>query len=464
MPINSYDNYPLTWRPDKQKLKRPYYRSLIQQLEQDILKNKLQKNTQLPSQRELADYLDLNFTTVGKAYKYGIEKGLLYTNIGSGTFISPNVFESITISTNEVTEHIIDFGLVSSFEECNKFVVPFIQSTSNNPNLVGLLNYQDPKGTNFQLTTAANWLKTQGVIPSLESLSIVSGVQNGLAITLSAPFSPGDRIATDRYTYANFIELAQLYHLEIVPIDFDEQGMRPDILIQECRKKKIHGVFLMPSCNNPIGFQISHKRREQLAEVIEKEGLWVIEDDIHSFLTTYYQHTIIPPFQNLLPNQTIYLAGMTKFICSGLRVAYLVVPVHVQSKIEQAIFNINVKTSGLDVEVITQILHSNEANRILETKLSLTKRANQLFDSLFKVEKPTNRVPYYRILPVDPEIDPKIIENDFLANGIRLYHSRRFTTRAQPDAFVRISLSSNNLEILASGLSIVKEKIKKYEL
>ncbi|OOE19727.1 hypothetical protein BSY88_11135, partial [Enterococcus faecium] len=58
----------------------------------------------------------------------------------------------------------------------------------------------------------------------------------------------------------------------------------------------------------------------------------------------------------------------------------------------------------------------------------------------------------------------KIIENDFLANGIRLYHSRRFTTRAQPDAFVRISLSSNNLEILASGLSIVKEKIKKYEL
>ncbi len=31
---------------------------------------------------------------------------------------------------------------------------------------------------------------------------------------------------------------------------------------------------------------------------------------------------------------------------------------------------------------------------------------------------------------------------------------------AQPDAFVRISLSSNNLEILASGLSIVKEKKK----
>ena len=78
----------------------------------------------------------------------------------------------------------------------------------------------------------------------------------------------------------------------------------------------------------------------QLSEE-NNDFLWVIEDDIHSFLTTYYQHTIIPPFQKLLPNQTIYLAGMTKFICSGLRVAYLVAPVHVQSKIEQAIFNIN---------------------------------------------------------------------------------------------------------------------------
>lgn len=74
MPINSYDNYPLTWRPDKQKLKRPYYRSLIQQLEQDILKNKLQKNTQLPSQRELADYLDLNFTTVARLINMELRK------------------------------------------------------------------------------------------------------------------------------------------------------------------------------------------------------------------------------------------------------------------------------------------------------------------------------------------------------------------------------------------------------
>ncbi len=39
----------------------------------------------------------------------------------------------------------------------------------------------------------------------------------------------------------------------------------------------------MPSCNNPIGFQITESRRKALATIIEEESLWVIEDDIHSF-------------------------------------------------------------------------------------------------------------------------------------------------------------------------------------
>lgn len=39
----------------------------------------------------------------------------------------------------------------------------------------------------------------------------------------------------------------------------------------------------MPSCNNPIGFQLSLQRRNELKAIISKEKLLVIEDDIHSF-------------------------------------------------------------------------------------------------------------------------------------------------------------------------------------
>ena len=165
---------------------------------------------------------------------------------------------------------------------CNQRILPFIESVSKNAALNSLLNYRDPLGTHFQRATAAEWLQTQGVRTNAEEVAIVSGVQNGLAVTLAAAFSPGQRIAVDRYTYSNFIELAQLYHLEIVPIGYDSEGWTQSIYCKNA-KEKIHGIFLMPACNNPIGFQMSSARRMTLAEIIQQEHLWVIEDDIHSF-------------------------------------------------------------------------------------------------------------------------------------------------------------------------------------
>ena len=74
MSVNSYKNNPLSWHPDKVLLKSPIYKSLVDLLQEDILSNQLTQDTKLPSQRALADYLDINFTTVGQAYQYAIKK------------------------------------------------------------------------------------------------------------------------------------------------------------------------------------------------------------------------------------------------------------------------------------------------------------------------------------------------------------------------------------------------------
>ena len=69
MPVNSFENYPMSWRPQKDHLTKPYYKALANLLEQDILSGKLKENTKLPPQRELADFLDLNLSTITRAYK-----------------------------------------------------------------------------------------------------------------------------------------------------------------------------------------------------------------------------------------------------------------------------------------------------------------------------------------------------------------------------------------------------------
>ena len=78
MPFNRFDNYPMSWRPVLPKGNAPLYRLLAQQLEQDIASGKLLPGTQLPPQRELADFLDINLSTVSRAFKLCMGKGLLH--------------------------------------------------------------------------------------------------------------------------------------------------------------------------------------------------------------------------------------------------------------------------------------------------------------------------------------------------------------------------------------------------
>ena len=118
----------MSWKPERSKLKRPIYLSLAEQPEKDIAAGFLLPGTKLPPQRELVDFLDINFTTVTRAYRICELKGLIYAVTGSGTFVAPNAAKSVTISTDNLTGSLIDLGFVSSFEQCNDMISDTIKS------------------------------------------------------------------------------------------------------------------------------------------------------------------------------------------------------------------------------------------------------------------------------------------------------------------------------------------------
>ena len=86
MPFNSFDNYPMSWKPAIDRNKKSLYLQLADKLEKDIVNGPLLPGTKLPPQRELADYLDINVSTVSKAFRVCELKGLLSSTIGRGTF------------------------------------------------------------------------------------------------------------------------------------------------------------------------------------------------------------------------------------------------------------------------------------------------------------------------------------------------------------------------------------------
>lgn len=463
MPVNSFENYPMSWKPDKSILKRPYYLSIAQALENDITNGFLAPGTKLPPQRELADFLDINFTTITRSYKICELKGLIYAVTGSGTFVSPNATRSITISTDNFSGACIDLGFVASFEQCNSMILETTKKVMEKRYLEQLFNYNDPTGIPHQKMAGLNWMESFGIYADTEHLAIVSGAQNALAITLSALFEPGDRIAVDFYTYSNFIELSKIFHIQLVPIIGDENGMLPNELENQCRPNEIHGIFLMPSCCNPTTIIISDDRKKELARIIKKYNLILIEDDIHAFLTNGIVSDYKQPMFQLLPEQTIYICSTSKSICSGLRVAYMVFGDMFKEKILKAIFNINVKTSSLDGEIITELILSGKANEIVAEKKKLAQSTNEIFTKYFPdAPRIGHPLSFFKWLPISSSANVQELEATFLQQGIRVFHSDRFLSgSSMPDKFLRIALAStNSIDELKIGLEILKSQIK----
>ena len=112
MPVNSFDDYYMSWKPNIKNVTPPIYKALAEILENDIKSGKLKPGTKLPPQRELADFLDINLSTVSRSIKLVMEKGLLSSSIGSGTFVSSDADINTVILLENNNEKIIEMGAI----------------------------------------------------------------------------------------------------------------------------------------------------------------------------------------------------------------------------------------------------------------------------------------------------------------------------------------------------------------
>jgi DNA-binding transcriptional regulator YhcF (GntR family) len=112
MPINSFENYPMSWKTVIDRSKPHLPQQLAEQMKQDIQDGKLLPGTNLPPQRELADYLDVNLSTITRAYRICSQQGLITATTGRGTFVAYDVVTRIGMSASASPQEMIDMGVV----------------------------------------------------------------------------------------------------------------------------------------------------------------------------------------------------------------------------------------------------------------------------------------------------------------------------------------------------------------
>jgi DNA-binding transcriptional regulator YhcF (GntR family) len=78
----------MDWLPTLSERQGPVFLRIVDALAADIASGRLVRGQQIPTHRALASALDVDLTTVTRAYGEARRRGLLEAQVGRGTFVS----------------------------------------------------------------------------------------------------------------------------------------------------------------------------------------------------------------------------------------------------------------------------------------------------------------------------------------------------------------------------------------
>jgi DNA-binding transcriptional MocR family regulator len=458
MPINSFEDYPMSWRPKLRDNGTTKFQQLVGQLKDDIRTGKLLPGTKLPPQRELADFLDVSLSTITRVYKSCANEGLLRGSVGSGTYvaydINTNIFEQPAYST----PHLIELGALTPETIQSEDAIALLKEMLQETDVRQLFQYNHEVAS-WQKDAAVKLIGKMGFSPDPGNILTASGAQNSIAAIFLGLFKPGDKLGTNRYVYPGLKSAANLFGVQLVPISEKNGEMTAEGIEYAVKNEKIKALYVMPDYQNPTTHTMSEKTRKMIAKAAESFNLFVIEDAINSLLSAHP----LRPIAAEIPERTIYVISLSKTIMPSLRLAYLSVPKAFYKKLDNALYNLNLSQSSLLQELAARLILSGRVDELLETRRKGLKIRNQIVDEeLEGFSVPGNEECINRWLLLPDGITGQQLEIEALQKGVHVYGSERFTVGSTSEtAAARLSICSPpSLDELRAGLQIIKNIIK----
>jgi DNA-binding transcriptional MocR family regulator len=455
MPVNSFDNYPMSWKPSISEVSGPIYRELASLLEEDVKSGKLMPGTKLPPQRELADYLDINLSTVSRAFKLCEQRGLICASIGNGTYVSSDAGTNHILKPNPEHLQIIEMGAILPHSSPNRTITDYIQKMLSEPEADKLFQYGLAGGSASQKEAAVRWISKLDYHVTPEQITFSAGGQNAIAAILASLFKAGDKIGTDPLTYPGIKTAAKMLGIQLVPIEWKNNEISQEGLINVIKNEKISGLYIIPELHNPTTHTMSLETRRMIAETAKRYHILIIEDAINSLLR---EHPL-PPVASFAPEQTVFIMSLSKILSPGLRLAYVIAPDIYRKDLNTGIYNMNISMSPFVLELAARLIHTGIADNIARERRQYAIVQNQIVDRyLSKYEVQGEKECPFRWLLLPETFTGKSFEICARNEGVQVYSGERFLVGNSSDRrALRVSVtaarSSSEFE---EGIKILK--------
>jgi 2-aminoadipate transaminase len=207
-----------------------------------------------------------------------------------------------------------------------------------------------------------------GIVATSDDILVASGSQGVLDGIGKVLIDPGDFVAVEAPTYLGAIQAFSPYQPNYVEIATDDHGVIPEALDEVLTANDVKLVYLVPTFQNPTGRTVPLARRLQIAEIIQRHGVLLVEDDPYGALR--FRGDRVPPIASLAPGHVVYVSTLSKVFAPGLRIGYTVAPARLREWLIIAKQGVDLHTStfnqALAAEYIAGGFLADQVPRIVD--------------------------------------------------------------------------------------------------
>lgn len=477
------------------KSRQVLYKQIVEQLRQQILSGETPPGYRLPPERQLAETLGVNRTTVLTAYRELKAEGLIESHVGRGTVVSHAAFldQSKTMSGSEpMWEHlfsdssrsldnvaierilelinqkdIISFaGGISSLEPRPVEAIEGIEKELLHDAQKKALLVSPVEGFYSLRERMAGFMSARGCFCRPEEIMMISGAQQGIDLVARTLLNPGDAVLVEEPSYFPAIHAFKAAGARLMGVPMIAGGMDLDVLERLLQRCKPKFIYTMPTYQNPSGASLSASDRIKLLELACKHQTVIVEDDPYSEL--HYDGDALPSLKSMdAAGLVVYLGSFSKTVSPGLRLGWICC----QRKMLRALVTVkqfvDVHSSSISQYIVERFMSEGKFEKyVAAVRASNRQRRDAMIESFERFAGSGgltwNRPPggSYLWCALPKGVAATGLFNAATRNGVAILPGTLFTLSPhRGEGFIRLNFTYESGEAIRRGVKLLCEQM-----
>ncbi|MEL6640154.1 MAG: PLP-dependent aminotransferase family protein [Pseudomonadota bacterium] len=322
------------WQPDAPIAGQAKYKALAQAIREGIVSKQLTPGEKLPPVRDLAFKIGVTPGTVARAYALLTDEGRLVAGVGRGTFVAdtetsrpppigdaPLMYDTEDLpadKTQLISPVVPEFGQGEIIRDHLRGIAAGITSEA-------LMNYPSRQSDAASRQAEFDRLKEAPVGDlTVNDIIATNGGQNAISLILQTVLHGHHPVvAMDELGYGGIRTMGTALRAEVLGIPWDDEGPDPNVFEHYIKTRGVQVFGTAAEINNPTVQTTSARRRQDIADLAQRYGVHVIDDDCFG---RKHAERIGPSYRELLPDLGWYVTSPSKTITPALRIGFAVAP------------------------------------------------------------------------------------------------------------------------------------------